>query len=80
MKTLMICIFFVLTCGARSECEPKLLKKFNMYYEGLENAIYIERLEKEPTTYRGIATTKGEAMEMAFKDIKEKRCPDLIRK
>jgi len=80
MKTLMILIFCICISSVRSECDPKVLKKFNMYYEGLENSIYLERLEKVPTIYRGIATTKGEAMEMAFKDIKEKRCPDLIRK
>jgi len=80
MKTLITIFFCICISGVRSECDPKVLKKFNMYYEGLENAIYIERLEKVPTVYRGIATTKGEAMEMAFKDIKEKRCPDRIRK
>lgn len=72
-------ILLVLISIARSECDPRLLKKFDMYYTGLENSIYINRKEKEPAIYRGIATTKGQAMEMAFKDIKEKKCPDKIR-
>lgn len=72
-------ILLVLISIARSECDPGLLKKFDMYYTGLENSIYINRKEKEPAIYRGIATTKGQAMEMAFKDIKEKKCPDKIR-
>lgn len=60
-------------------CSLKELRKIDNFYAGLENQTYIERREKEPTVYRGIATTRAEAFEMAFKDLKEKKCPDKIR-
>lgn len=60
-------------------CSPKELRKLDNFYSGLENQTYIERRENEPTVYRGIATTRGEAFEMAFKDLKNKKCPDKIR-
>ncbi len=72
-------ILILLISIARTECNPELLRKFDNYLTGLENSIYINRQEKQPTVYRGIATTKAQALEMAFKDIKEKKCPDKIR-
>ena len=72
-------ILILLISIARTECNPEFLRKFDNYLSGLENSIYLNRQEKQLTVYRGIATTKAEALEMAFKDIKEKRCPDKIR-
>jgi hypothetical protein len=73
MKKLITLILFTFTFSGRSDCD---LRKFDNYLTGLENSIYINRQEKEPAIYRGIATTKGQALEMAFKDIKAKKCPD----
>ncbi len=73
--TLVIALIFGQTGTA---CSPEKLRKIENYYLGKENQTYIERRENEPTLYRGIATTRGQALEMAFKDIKEKRCPDKI--
>jgi hypothetical protein len=77
MKIFLILTLFTFT--ARSSCDPKDLRRLDNRYTVLENITYIERREKERTIYRGIATTRGEAFELAFKDIKEKKCPDKIR-
>ena len=77
MKTLLILTMFTFT--ARSSCDLKELRRLDNRYAVLENITYIERREKERTIYRGIATTRGEALELAFKDIKAKMCPDKIR-
>lgn len=73
-------ILILLISIARTECNPELLRKLDNYLTGLENSIYINRQENQPTVYRGIATTKAKALEMAFKEIKEKKCPDQIRR
>jgi hypothetical protein len=78
MKNLMTLIIFAFALTARSGCDPKELRRLDNRYTVLENITYIERREKERTIYRGIATTRGEALELAFKDIKEKKCPDKI--
>jgi len=72
-------ILLLLVSIARTECNPELLRKFDNYLAGLENSIYLNRQERQLVVYRGIATTKAEALEMAFKDIKAKKCPDNIR-
>jgi hypothetical protein len=59
--------------GSRA-CDLRKTDNYLVYYE---NNLYIDKKEKERTIYRGISISKGEAVELAFKDIKNKKCPDL---
>ena len=62
---------------AFSKCD---LKKYESYLLGYENRTYLEMRENDKIIYRGISTLRKDALEIAFKDIKDKKCPDLPTK
>lgn len=70
----VLAIFYILRVIDANACN---LKKINLYLPARENQVYIERLEKKKTIYRGISTDLGNALDLAFKDAKKGKCPDL---
>jgi hypothetical protein len=57
-------------------CDLKRADNYLVYYE---NSLYIDKKEKERIIYRGLSMSKGDAVDLAFKEIKDKKCPDLKR-
>jgi len=53
------------------------LKSYENYLLGYENATYLGMKENDKIIYRGISTLRKDALEIAFQDIKDKKCPDL---
>ena len=56
------------------------LKTYENYLLGYENATYLGMKENDKIIYRGISTLRKDALEIAFKDIKNKKCPTLPTK
>ena len=67
-------VFSILNSVISRACS---IRKTDNYLVYLEYTTYIERKEKDPVIYRGISTTKGKALEQAFKELKKGLCPDL---
>jgi hypothetical protein len=59
---------------------PCDLKKKDRVGVGYENHIYLARKEKDRVIYRGIATSRGEAVNEYFKLLKDRKCPEPLPK
>ena len=53
------------------------LRKYENYLLGYENKMYLAIKENDKVIYRGLSSLRKDALEVAFKDIKDKKCPDL---
>lgn len=70
----------ILTLLLLNTAHPCDLRKLDRQGVAYENTVYIARKEKDQVIYRGISTTKGEAVDQYFKSLKDRKCPEPLPK
>lgn len=71
---------FIITVGILLglSCSKKDLIEIDDKLSRYENSVYINRTENKKVLYRGIASTNKDAINLAFKELGEGKCPDKI--